>query len=86
MRKLIESRLFKYNNVKLQASIDPSISNRIVNNLKKSNWSTMFFGDDTATENRYKCPKTWKKMKGHCSICKKGCFSKNRVDIHLKQH
>ena len=35
----------------------------------------------------FRCPKTFKGLKGHCEICKAGCFNtKKRVDVYLKQH
>ena len=65
-----------------------SASNTI-DEIKAANiddWSTMFYGDDSATDGRKKCPKTWQGKKGHCSKCKGGCFSSKQVHIHLKQH
>lgn len=73
-------------NARIMASIDPSNSNKEVEGLIDDGWSTMFFGDDKKTENRFLCPKTWKKHHGACYSCNKGCFSKNRIDVHLKKH
>ena len=58
-------------------------------------WSTMFYGDahkTTMSDNtrQFKCPKTHKKIKGHCGICKAGCFGQRVIDrqthVHLSQH
>jgi len=56
----------------------------------------MFYGDDTlthspATEKKvFLCPKTHKKLKGHCDTCKAGCFSQLTIQrqqiVHLSQH
>ena len=73
-------------NARVQASIDPSNDELEIELLKADGWSTMFYGDDTATDKGFKCPKTWNKAKGHCAVCEKGCFSEKRTDVHLKQH
>jgi hypothetical protein len=79
-------------NVRLLASIDPSDSEETVSRLQAKGLSTMFYGDDDALEmpdgeRRFKCPKTWRGLKGHCAICKAGCFqNKKPVHVHLKQH
>ena len=86
IREACEKILFPIKNVYLLASTDPSNSDDEVNGLTEAGWSTFFFGDDAKTKRKFKCPKTWKHLKGVCPGCKKGCFSDKRVDIHLKQH
>ena len=86
LRDLIEEKLFPLKNLRLQASLDPSNSEQEVQSLIAAGWSTMFFGDDTATDNRKKCPKTWNHANGHCSKCTGGCFSAKQTHVHLKQH
>jgi hypothetical protein len=85
-RSEIMTVLFPLANVRVMASIDPSNSLDEVASLKADGWSTIFYGDDTATDNRVKCTKTWNHTKGACAKCTKGCFSENRVDVHLKKH
>jgi hypothetical protein len=51
----------------------------------------MFYGDPSgpkvpADQRVFACPKTFKKLKEHCAICKGGCFSPKQVHVHLKQH
>jgi hypothetical protein len=86
IRNEIERRIFPLSNVRVLASIDPSNTGAEVYRLTERGWSTIFFGDDNATRGRVKCPKTWGHKDGHCTVCRKGCFNKNRVDVHLKQH
>jgi hypothetical protein len=38
------------------------------------------------TEGKVRCPKTWQHKTGHCAVCTTGCFSDERVDVHLMQH
>ncbi|MBO8085914.1 MAG: hypothetical protein J7D61_07730 [Marichromatium sp.] len=80
-----------YPNARLMASIDPSDAPEMVRALEDAGYSTMFYGDDSATTTaggarRFLCPKTHKGLKGHCGICKAGCFSTKPVHVHLKQH
>ncbi len=91
MKMLIEVELKHLPNSRIMASIDPSNMQKEINILKESNWSTMYFGDNTAIEGRVKCSKTWLKKKGisnmhrtcrYCDIC----FSSERIDVHLKKH
>lgn len=84
-REAIERELFPIDNIRLQASLDPTNTVEEIQSLKDSGWSTIFFGDDSDIQNRELCPKTWEKKKGGCSTCNL-CFSKERVDIHLKMH
>lgn len=86
MRKLIEKELFPINNLRVIASLDPTNTDDEFKSLDKAGWSTSFFGDDSKTDGRFKCPKTWKHLKGFCAKCKNGCFSDKQVHIHLKQH
>lgn len=85
-RRAIKKDLFPLKNVFVLASIDPSNTDAEIKGLKKSGFSTMYFGDNEKTANRIKCPKTWEKKNGHCLTCSSGCFSSGRVDIHLKAH
>ena len=77
------------------ASTDPDTTGEEWEMLKNEGWSTMFYGDDTMLntpngDRMFKCPKTHKKLTGHCNICKGGCFAPStlnkRVDVHLSQH
>lgn len=85
-REVIERELFKVRNLRLMASIDPSNTDAEIESIKASGWSTMFFGDDTATEGRMLCPKTHKHKVGACATCKGGCFSAKQTHVHLLQH
>lgn len=38
------------------------------------------------TFNRHRCTKTWDEDHAACATCKDGCFRKERVDVHLRQH
>jgi len=88
----INSELQDLTNIRILASMDPTNTTDEWEMVKSNGWSTMFFGDNGLThtlngDRVFKCPKTHKDLKGHCSICKAGCFnSKKRVDVHLKQH
>lgn len=93
-RALIQALIFPIANARLLASTDPTTSSEEWAALRADGWNTMFYGDDTLTQTpngdrMFRCPKTWKGLKGHCDICKAGCFkplSKGRVDVHLSQH
>lgn len=85
-RNAIEHEIMPFKNARVQASLDPSNSTDEVEEIIKRGWSTMFFGDDTATQDRVMCPKTWKGKKGHCAVCRGGCFSSKQNHIHLKEH
>ena len=59
----------------------------------RSGQSVMFYGDDellsdpVTKKHMFKCPKTHKNLKGHCAICKGGCFRMDkRTVVHLKEH
>jgi hypothetical protein len=89
LRERIRKELMPLKNLAVLASIDPETREE-EQSLLDDGWSTMFFGDDEDTEGRFKCPKTWKKMKGHCGICKAGCFApkllNRQVRVHLSEH
>ena len=86
MRELVQSVLFPLPNIRLCASLDPTNTAEENASLKSDGWSTLFFGDNTATDGRMLCPKTWEHTKGACATCERGCFSAARTDVHLKQH
>lgn len=86
LRVRIENEIMGLPNAFVMASLDPSNTADEIYDLKAAGWSTIYFGDDAETDGRYKCPKTWNGAKAFCAKCKKGCFSSNRVDIHLKSH
>ena len=100
LRRLVSMRIRRLPNVKVLASLDPSNSRKEVNSLVDGGWSTMYYGDDSATffvrsivkgvahglTWRVKCPKTWDHKLGHCATCETGCFSENQIHIILKQH
>lgn len=86
LRSMIETTFALIPNARILASLDPSNTVKEVVGLKARGWSTMYYGDDNATQDRYKCPKTHNHATGHCAKCIKGCFSEERVDVHLKQH
>jgi hypothetical protein len=82
-----------FNNVRILWSFDPSNSISDWKLSVDSGQSVMFYGDDellsdpVTKERMFKCPKTHKKLDGHCNICKGGCFrADKRVIVHLKQH
>jgi hypothetical protein len=95
LRTMCETTLLRLPNLSLNASLDPTTTKQETANLEKRGWSTMYFGDDTQIhtptgKRRFKCPKTWANLKGHCGICKGGCMSTialgRRSDVHLSQH
>lgn len=73
-------------NIRLLASLDPSNTEEEFIMLKENGFSTMYFGDNTNTKDKFLCPKTHFKIHGNCGNCTDGCLSVSRVDIHLKQH
>lgn len=85
LRARIRSELCGVRNLRIMASTDPSNTHEEIDSLKADGWSTMFFGDDTRNYG-FLCPKTWRGKKSHCAICRGGCFSPRRVDVHLKAH
>jgi len=95
LRKEIERVLFPISNLAILASTDVTTTEKEWQELKEAGWSTMYVGDDELEntplgERMFKCPKTFKKLKGHCGICKAGCFKSitlgQAVDVHLSQH
>ena len=82
----IESEILTLPNARVQASLDPSNSREETQNIIGRGWSTMFYGDDSATNGRYLCQKTHKHKVGACKTCRSGCFSKKQTHVHLKQH
>uniref|UniRef100_A0A6M3L8B8 Gene product 88 domain-containing protein n=1 Tax=viral metagenome TaxID=1070528 RepID=A0A6M3L8B8_9ZZZZ len=85
MRAEIERRLLGLANLRIMASTDPTTSDAELESLRSNGWSTMFFGDDDR-DYGYHCPKTWDRKHGACATCTAGCFSRQRVDVHLKTH
>jgi len=84
-------RLFK--NATILWSFDPSNTLDEWQQSVDTDNSVMFYGDDEFLSDpitngkMFMCPKTHKDLKGHCSICKGGCFRKDRrTVVHLKQH
>ena len=93
LRELIQIELFPIANIALNASLDPSNTQDEEDSLIADGWNIMYFGDDTKYAGKgeaFKCPKTWKKLSGHCAVCKAGCFSQTtigkRVTVHLSSH
>ena len=98
LRDLVQKWLMPLPNLALNASLDPTNTENEIRLLTADGWSTMFYGDDTreysptmrGMERMFKCPKTHKKLKNHCGICKGGCFGLTsigrRTDVHLSQH
>ena len=86
MANMIEDLMMCLPNARVLASTDPSNTDEELAELGERCWNTMFFGDDTATKGRFKCPKTWKKIKSYCRICKPGCCKNGPVDVHLAVH
>lgn len=86
MANLIEDMVLDLPNARVLASLDPSHSEADFRRAEKLGWNTIFFGDDTFTEGRYLCPKTWKRKKSYCRLCRNGCFKDGPVDVHLAVH
>ena len=92
----IERILFPVPNLAMNASVDPSDTRNDWERLERNGWNIMFFGDEELTHSPasgkrvFNCPKTHKKMKGHCAICKAGCFSQRTIGrvqvVHLSEH
>ncbi len=91
LRRAIERDLFPIANLALLASTDISTTRPSYSMLRRRQWSTMYFGDrDPAAHyggRFFSCPKTLRGIKGHCGICKAGCFARpvldRRVDVNL---
>lgn len=95
LRSLIEIELMPLENCAINASFDPSNTDAEWHDIMDAGWNIMFYGDDNRTvapngERMFKCPKTWKKMSGHCADCKAGCFSQKTIGrttvVHLSAH
>tara|TARA_R110002167_G_scaffold35540_7_gene113474 strand:- start:6857 stop:7543 length:687 start_codon:yes stop_codon:yes gene_type:complete len=95
LKTLIEEVLFPITNVVVNASTDPTTSKEEWDMLEDDGWSIMFYGDDEMTHTPkgsrlFDCPKTGKGIKGHCQICKAGCFKKITMGqqsfVKLHQH
>jgi len=86
LRRLLIDRIQPLENHRMMMSIDPSNSKEEIEKLKEDGFSTMYFGDNSDIEDRILCQKTWNKEDGYCQICNEGCFSEERVDVHLKRH
>ena len=93
---LIRTVLFPIKNIAMNASVDPSNTKEEWAMLERQGWNIMFYGDDSLEESPatgkrlFDCPKTKKGLKGHCTICKAGCFSQVTMDrqqiVKLYQH
>jgi hypothetical protein len=86
IRRAIEARIFTLPNARPMASLDPSNDKAEYEALVAWGWSTLYFGYDTPRKGHFLCPKTWDHEKGACASCTDGCFSTDRVDVHLKSH
>ena len=92
LKALIELELMPLKNIALNASTDPTTTSEEYEMLQRDGWNTMFYGDDDGFSDvkMFPCPKTFKGIKGHCSICKGGCMSQatigKRSDTHLIEH
>tara|TARA_B100000586_G_scaffold268822_1_gene246201 strand:- start:2316 stop:2996 length:681 start_codon:yes stop_codon:yes gene_type:complete len=94
LRARIVSEIMPLPNVVVLASLDPSNNSGEHADLVSEGWSTMYFGKPgkgwDGPERGFKCPKTYRGLKGHCGICKAGCFApktmERRVDVLLKSH
>jgi len=86
LRVYLQTEIQPLRNNRMMASIDPTNTEDEIRELKEDKWSTLFFGDDEDTKGRVLCPKTWAKWDGYCQVCGGGCFSRRRVDVHLKKH
>lgn len=89
-REAIELKVLPLANARVLASLDPSNDNQEVADIVESGWSTMFYGDDEATQDRILCDKTHAHVKGACATCSNGCFEAafgfKQVHVHLNQH
>ena len=96
LKSLIEIELMSLPNVSVNASLDPSNTKEEWQSLIDDGWNIMFFGDDDMIEDpvykkkMFLCPKTHKKLSGHCSVCKAGCFAQKTIGrtqiVHLSEH
>ena len=100
LRAVIESRVAPLANVVVLASLDPDNTEAEWRDLASAGWSTMYFGKPgegwEGPPDTFACPKTThtarhpKGIKGHCGVCKAGCFAPRtigrRVDVGLTEH
>jgi len=96
LRSLIEIELMTLPNCAVNASFDPSNTEEEWKTMIDADWNIMFYGDDTQlhdpvyNKRKFLCPKTHKKMSGHCMDCKAGCFSQKTIGrtqiVHLSEH
>lgn len=96
LKELIQIELFPLDNIAVNASLDPSNTSDEWSMLEHDGWNIMFYGDDALTHSPatgkrvFKCPKTHKKLTGHCADCKAGCFSQTTINrqqvVHLSIH
>ena len=95
---LINARLRPIGNVRVCASIDPSLIVEYQGATGCHAWSVMAVDVDNADLDALRgqvpvmCKKTWcerserKALHGSCATCNKGCFSTDRVTVNLKKH
>ena len=96
LKLMVEQDLMTLPNVAVNASFDPSNTKEEWDMMEQSDWNIMFYGDDNLTtspssgKRMFLCPKTHKKLKGHCSDCKAGCFAQKTIGrtqiVHLSEH
>lgn len=95
LKALIQIELLPLTNCQINASFDPSNTDEEWKLMQDSGWNIMFYGDDSRTvapngERMFLCPKTHKKLSGHCIDCKAGCFSQKTINrttvVHLSAH
>ena len=95
LRDLIERELMPLSNCAINASFDPSNTDDEWRMMQDRDWNIMFYGDDDRTvapngQRMFKCPKTHKKLSGHCNVCKAGCFAQKTINrtvvVHLSEH
>lgn len=86
VKRAIESLIFPLSNARPMASLDPSNDKGEYEALVCDGWSTLYFGHDKPQKGHFLCPKTWNHEKKACATCTEGCFSSDRVDVHLKSH
>lgn len=86
IRAEIEEWVLPISNARVLASVDPTNTQEEIEGLKLGGWSTVRIGTYPRAEKRFRCPKTYEHREGHCTVCMDGCFSRERVDVHLRLH
>lgn len=92
IRQLVQDRIMCEPNARVLGSIDRLTTQEQYDALCADGWSTMGVWTRKRdvvhpfNPNAVKCPKTWDKVKGHCKVCSRGCFSPERTDVHLLLH